>query len=50
VLTELGRSQAEVQGCTLSSDVGRELGEELGRGGQEEEEEEEEDENNCDKI
>jgi len=27
VPTELGRSQVEVQRCTLSSDVGKELGE-----------------------
>ena len=31
VPTELGRSQVEVQRCTLSSDVGEELGEELAR-------------------
>jgi len=31
VHTELGRSQVEVQRCTLSSDVGEELGEELAR-------------------
>jgi len=31
VHTELGRSQVEVERCTLSSDVGEELGEELAR-------------------
>jgi len=57
VHTELGRSQVEVQRCTLSWEVGKELGNELarrrrrgggrgGRGGQlvEEEEKEEEEE------
>ena len=29
--TELGRSQVEVQRCTLNSDVGEEFGEELAR-------------------
>jgi len=29
VHTELGKSQVEVQQCTLSSDVGKELGKEL---------------------
>jgi len=31
VHTELGRSQVEVQRCTLSWEVGEELGEELAR-------------------
>ena len=56
MLTELGRSQVEVQRCTLSSDVGKELAESWGKSlveedkEEEEEEEEDEDENNCDKI
>ena len=40
VHTELGRSQVEVQRCTLSSDVGEELGEELAESLAEEDEDE----------
>ena len=49
VHTELGRSQVEVQRCTLSSDVGEELGEELAESlakslAEEDEDEDEDDE------
>jgi len=66
VRTELGRSQVEVQRCTLSWEVGKELGEELARrkwrwklmqtwsrrrgGGEGGEELAEEEKNNSDKI